>query len=146
MGQAHTVVLDLCCGRGSSLLLLPHRAFLTTGLQCEFAILQQGDGCFPCRTGLLLEMRMRGSCHPSSCAVPPLPINKTAPCKERWFSRASVTLTQQCCISGCLVLFYLRWYLQCFVKYIYLGFVVCFNSQTSASSSKLSLRFFKSFA
>lgn len=112
-----------------------------------FAILQQ-DWCMfsLCHTGLLLEMQMRGSCHPSSCAVPPSPINKTIPCKGRWFSWASVTWTQQCCISACLVLFYLCWYLQCFVKYKYLGFVVCFNSQISASSSKLSLRFFKSFA
>lgn len=62
-----------------------------------------------CHTGLLLEIQMRGSCHPSSRALPPSPINKTAPCKGRWFSWASVTLTQQCCISGCLVLFYLRW-------------------------------------
>lgn len=83
---------------------------------------------------------------PLFCAVPPLPIKKTALCKGRWFSRASVTLTQQCCILGCLVLFYLHWYLQCFLKYRYLGFVVCFNSQTSASSSKLSLKVFKTFA
>lgn len=99
-----------------------------------------------CHTGLLLEIQMRDSCHLSSRAVPPSPINKTAPCKGRWFSGASVTLTQQCCISGCLVLFYLCWCWQWFVKYRYLGFVVCFNSQTSASSSKSSLKFLKSFA
>lgn len=31
------------CAVAVALLLLPHGAFLTTGLPCEFAILQQGD-------------------------------------------------------------------------------------------------------
>lgn len=151
-GQAHTVGFHLCCGCGSA----AAATWGTSNHKSTMWVCHPPGGWWMlslCHIGLLPGMQMRGSCHPSSCADPPLPINKTAPCKGRWFSQASATLTQQCCISGCLVLFYPCWYLQCFVKYRYLGFVVltvkqvfCFNSQTSASSSKLSLRFFKSFA
>lgn len=126
------------CGLSLLMLLCEFRAISnSTGLQCEFAILQTGGGkgaadwCFwSYQTDL--EMQMRDWYYYTSIPLPgmncPTVTYKCPAWKETDISvlivadvPTATSSTQYCCISGCLVLFYHCW---CFCKQPYFA-VVC---------------------
>lgn len=144
-GQAHTVVLRLCCACGST-------AAATQGISNH-------------RSGMWV-------CHPPAGLMDAFPLPHRpadGEADERFMASLFLCCPTIACKLNCplqrkvvflglshlnsavlhfsllgAILPLLVFAVLC--KYRYLGFVVCFNSQTSVSSSKLSLRFSKSYA